>query len=156
MGERAPAAVKRPPARRLPFARQRSAGGVVEREGRVLLIATGGGPRWQLPKGRIEPGESAEQAAVREVREETGVTGEIRAPLAGIDYVFVEDGRRIRKHVDFFLLRYLAGSETDHDPREVSAARWFAWPEAIATLTHESERRLVERARRLVEELSPA
>ena len=127
--------------------RQHSAGGVVVRDGEMLLIATAGGRRWQLPKGRIEPGESPEQAAVREVREETGVTARIVAPLAGVDYWFAEgSAKRIKKHVDFFLLGYVEGSETNFDAREVDDARWFPCAEAIVRLTHASERRVAAEA----------
>ncbi len=148
MAERAPAALKGP--RRPRVERQHSAGGVVEREGRVLLIATGGGRRWQLPKGRIEAGESIEQAAVREVREETGVVGRVVAPLPAIDYWFADGpSRRIRKHVDYFLLAYVMGSENDFDPVEVDEARWFDWDDAIERLTHVNERRVAESAREI-------
>ena len=127
--------------------RQRSAGGVVVRDGELLLIATAGGRRWQLPKGRIEPGESPEQAAVREVREETGVTGRIVAPLAGVDYWFTEGSvKRIRKHVDFFLLDYVEGSERNFDSHEVDDARWFRGDDALERLTHASERRVAQEA----------
>jgi 8-oxo-dGTP pyrophosphatase MutT (NUDIX family) len=135
---------------------QHSAGGLVVRGGEVLLISTAGGARWQLPKGRLEAGESPRDAAVREVGEETGVTGHVVAPLPGIDYWFAEGAhKRIRKHVDYFLLDYVAGSEADFDPREVDAARWFAWDEALARLTHDNERRVVASARRLVEGEGP-
>lgn len=132
---------------------QHSAGGLVVRGDEVLLIATAGGRRWQLPKGHLEAGELPAEAAVREVREETGVTGSIVAPLSGVDYTFLERGRqRIRKHVDYFLLDYESGSETDFEPREVVAARWFAWPEAIAALSHANDRRVAEEAWHLVRE----
>lgn len=127
------------------------------RSGEVLLIATAGGSRWQLPKGRLEADETPEQAAVREVREETGVTGRVVTPLPGIDYWFAEGPRkRIRKHVDYFLLEYVAGSEADFDEREVHEARWFAWDDAVARLTHVNERRVAESARRLVEGENPS
>jgi 8-oxo-dGTP pyrophosphatase MutT (NUDIX family) len=67
----------------------RSAGGLVVEGDRILLISTQGGRRWQLPKGHIEEGETAEQAALREVREETGVTGQVMAPLSEVEYWFV-------------------------------------------------------------------
>jgi 8-oxo-dGTP pyrophosphatase MutT (NUDIX family) len=90
---------------------------------------------------------------VREVREETGVTGAIVAPLSGVDYTFIERGtRRIRKHVDYFLLAYESGSETDFEPREVVAARWFSWAEAITRLSHANDRRVAEQAWRIVRE----
>ncbi len=119
----------------------------MNREGDFLLIATGGGRRWQLPKGHIEPGETSQEAAVREVREETGVTGRPIAELDGIDYWFAESrDLRIRKHVDYFLLAYESGSETDFDPNEVDRASWFPAAEAIACLTHENERRVARQA----------
>ena len=132
---------------------QHSAGGLVVRGEEVLLIATAGGRRWQLPKGHLEAGELPAEAAVREVREETGVTGSIVAPLSGVDYTFLERGRhRIRKHVDYFLLAYESGSEANFEPREVVAARWFPWREAIAKLSHANDRRVAEQAWRIARE----
>ena len=132
---------------------QHSAGGLVVRGDEVLLIATAGGRRWQLPKGHLEEGELPAQAAVREVREETGVTGTIVAALSGVDYTFLERGKhRIKKHVDYFLLAYESGSETDFEPREVVTARWFSRPEAIARLSHANDRRVAEQAWRIVRE----
>jgi len=145
MAERSPAAVRS--ARRPRVVRQHSAGGVVVRDGELLLISTAGGKRWQLPKGRIEAGETSEQAAVREVREETGVTGRIVAPLPGVDYWFAEgQAKRIRKHVDYFLLAYVSGSERDFDPKEVTGAGWFPGAEALARLSHDNERRVAAQA----------
>lgn len=131
---------------------QHSAGGLVVRGDEVLLIATAGGRRWQLPKGHLEGAEQPSEAAVREVREETGVTGRVVAPVSGIDYTFLERGmRRIRKHVDYFLLSYESGSEADFDPREVVSARWFSWPEALDKLSHANERKVAEEARRIAQ-----
>jgi len=125
-----------------------SAGGLVVLDDQVLLISTQGGNRWQLPKGHLELGESAEQAAVREVREETGVHGRILARLPAIDYSFSDRGlRRIDKHVEYFLLAYESGESDNFDPREVSGAAWFSWDEALARLTFENERRVVLAAR---------
>ena len=125
---------------------QRSAGGVVLRDGQMLLISLKEGSRWQLPKGRIEAGESAEQAAVREVEEETGVAGTPVVPLERIEYWFFEAGRQIHKTVDFFLLSYRSGSTADYDPREVSDARWFPVAEALDRLTFDNERAVARRA----------
>lgn len=138
---------RRPPP---PVERQRSAGGVVVRGdaggGEVLLIAVAGG-RWQLPKGRLEEGETPEQAAVREVAEETGVRGRVRAPLPPVDYWFSRPEARIHKRVDYYLLDYLDGSADDYDPGEVEGAAWMAWDEALARLTFDNERRVVAAAR---------
>lgn len=139
-----------------PVDRQRSAGGVVvrgtveggggARGGEVLLITVSGG-RWQLPKGRLESGETAEQAAVREVEEETGVRGRVRHELPAIDYWFARPDRRVHKRVEYFLLDYVAGSTEGYDPREVDGAAWLPWDEALARLTFANERRVVEAAR---------
>jgi 8-oxo-dGTP pyrophosphatase MutT (NUDIX family) len=136
--------------------RQRSAGGVVVRtaatggdEEEILLIALKGGRRWQLPKGHVEDGETSAETAVREVREETGVTGHPRGELPSIDYWFIEDGKRIHKRVDFFLLDYVRGSNADHDPREVSFARWFPWSEALRRLTFDNERQVAHAAQEM-------
>lgn len=122
---------------------------MVDRD-RILLISTQAGRRWQLPKGHIEPGETAEQAALREVREETGVTGRVIASLSGIDYWFVEKGgRRVYKQVEYFLLDYVGGDAGDFDRREVSGAGWFSWDEGIAKLSFDNERRVVRLAREI-------
>jgi 8-oxo-dGTP pyrophosphatase MutT (NUDIX family) len=120
---------------------------VVRGEDEVLLISTRGGRRWQLPKGHLEAGETPEEAAVREICEETGVTGRLVRPLGVLEYDFRDrTGRRIIKRVDYFLLRYEDGSAADYDPVEVSGARWFGWREAIRRLTFDNERGLVESA----------
>ncbi|MCC6766313.1 MAG: NUDIX hydrolase [Deltaproteobacteria bacterium] len=130
-----------------------SAGGVIYRrtpEGVAFgLIATKGRTRWQLPKGKQEPGETLEATAAREVAEETGLVGHVRAPLEAIDIWFsVNDGgRAVRRHklVHFYLLEYRSGSTTDHDD-EVDDASWFPADEALTLLTFPSERRVAARA----------
>lgn len=133
---------------------RRSAGGVVyRRRGQrveVCLIATGGRTRWQLPKGRIEPGETKEEAALREVLEETGLEGRIEEHLGEISFRYVRKQRkRVHKRVVFFLMVYLAGSTDDHDD-EVDEARFFLIDDALERLTFESERDIVSRARSLL------
>ncbi|HSG39788.1 MAG TPA: NUDIX hydrolase [Thermoanaerobaculia bacterium] len=130
----------------------RSAGGLVVQGTRILLISTQAGRRWQLPKGHIEPGETPEETAVREVREETGVTGRVVAPLPGVEYWFIERGnRRVHKWVDYFLLTYVGGDAANFDAREVSGAGWFSWDEGIAKLTFDNERQVVVQARRIAD-----
>ena len=134
-----------------------SAGGVIYRSTPagidVCLIATKGGTRWQLPKGRREPGESLEQTAVREVAEETGLTGQIGPRLDKIDLWFTwnDNGTPVRHHklVYFYLLTYLRGSTRDHD-HEVDDARWFDAQDAMTRLTFPSERKVVARALELI------
>jgi len=135
----------------------RSAGGLVVRGATILLISTQQGRRWQLPKGHIEDGETVEQTAVREVKEETGVTGRVVAALPEIEYWYLEKGKlRIHKRVDYFLLEYQSGDAADFDAREVSGARWFSWEEGLAKLSFENERRVAEQARTLAASLAPA
>ena len=133
--------------------RQRSAGGVVIRptdEGcEVALILSLPDRRWQLPKGLIDPGETAEQAAVRETREEAGIAAEVIAGVGSTKYSFRAkwDGvpRNITKVVDWYAMRYLSGDVADHDD-EVAEARWFAADTAAATLFFDNERAILLKA----------
>lgn len=130
---------------------QFSAGGVVYRLGEdgpeLIVIQVVPEMRWQLPKGVIDPGETIEGAALREVREESGVVAEIVAPLDRIEYWFYAnyDGERRHYHkfVDFYLMRYLSGDVADHDD-EVAEARWVGPDDAIEMLSFKSEREIVE------------
>lgn len=132
---------------------QHSAGGVVFRDsdgGReVALILTNPERRWQLPKGMIDAGENPEQAALREVREETGIEAELIAPIGRTEYWFIaeRDGVRSRfhKHVHWFAMTYLAGDVADHD-HEVIEARWASTDEALKLLAFKNERETVEKA----------
>ena len=118
----------------------------------ILLISTREGKRWQLPKGHVEAGESPAQAAVREIREETGVAGRVVAPLPRVEYWFAERGKRIHKRVDYYLLSYESGDADDYDRTEVSGAAWFAWEEGLRKLSFANERQVVEAARQLSDE----
>jgi 8-oxo-dGTP pyrophosphatase MutT (NUDIX family) len=130
-----------------------SAGGVIYRRRRgqveVCLISTQGGKAWQLPKGLIEPGEQPEEAAAREVAEETGLQGKLEGKLERIEYWYVADyspdRERVHKLVYFYLFHYTRGSTKDHDS-EVDDARWVAMNEARRLLSFENERRVLEKA----------
>ena len=126
-----------------------AAGGLVvsrDEDGlRVVLIGVerGGLVRWSLPKGHFKKRESADQAAVREVCEETGLRVQIIEPLATIDYWFVEHRVRYHKFVHYFLMRAVGGSFDDHDD-EVVDVRWFPWDEALQAMAYPNERGVLE------------
>ncbi|MDR1999693.1 MAG: NUDIX hydrolase [Frankiaceae bacterium] len=107
--------------------------GRLDRRGRLL---------WSLPKGHVEPGETIEQAAVREVSEETGIDGQILRPLGSIDYWFVAEGRRIHKTVHHFLMRATGGELSDED-LEVTEVAWVPVAELLDRLVYRDERALL-------------
>ena len=103
------------------------------------------GVTWTLPKGTPSPGETTEQTALREVTEETGLEVRIVAPLASIDYAFVQDRTRIRKTVHYFLMEPVGGDLSRHD-HEFERVRWVPFAEAGALLSFQTERDLVANA----------
>ena len=117
--------------------------GRTDRRGRLL---------WSLPKGHLEPGETAEQAAEREVAEETGIRGQVLLPLGDIDYWFVTEGRRVHKTVHHFLLRFLGGELSDED-LEVTEVAWVSLSEMDRRLAYADERRLVRDAHAVISRL---
>jgi 8-oxo-dGTP pyrophosphatase MutT (NUDIX family) len=130
--------------------REFSSGGVVVRDADCIVIVpkrrTAGGDRvLALPKGHPENGESAADAALREVREEAGVETTVREKLGDVRYWYQRDGVRVSKTVTFFLLDYVAGEPDDHD-HEVEHARWMALEEAARALTYTGERDMAARA----------
>lgn len=139
---------------KLPILNQVSAGGVAFREKNgqleVAIIAMNPSGRWQLPKGLIDYGETLEQAAVREVREEAGIDTELIDKVDSIDYWFVSDWddtpRRIHKTVHFYLLRYVSGDVADHD-HEVLESRWVTIEEALELLAFDGEKVVVKKAK---------
>lgn len=122
-----------------------SAGGVVlDEEGRVLLILARdlrNRAVWTLPKGALAPGERSADAALREVREETGYQCEVVRELEAVTYWFQREGRRIRKTVRWYLMRPVA-KVGDHD-HEVDEVVWVTPAEALARLRYDSDRRLI-------------
>ncbi len=117
--------------------------GRVDRRGRML---------WSLPKGHIEQGETAEETAIREVAEETGIRGQVLAALGSIDYWFVTEGRRVHKTVHHYLMRFLGGELSDEDV-EVTEVAWVPLKELPSRLAYADERKLAEVADELIDKL---
>lgn len=107
---------------------------------------------WSLPKGHVEQGETVEEAALREVTEETGITAAIVAPLGVIDFWFAVEDRRIHKTVHHFLMRYLSGEINDDDVEVVDVA-WVRFDDVSSRLAYRDERRLVAKARGMLGEI---
>jgi 8-oxo-dGTP pyrophosphatase MutT (NUDIX family) len=114
--------------------------GRMDRRGRMI---------WSLPKGHIEQGETAEQTAIREVAEETGIHGHVLAALGSIDYWFVTEGRRVHKTVHHYLLRFSGGELCDEDV-EVTEVAWVPVTELPKRLAYADERRLAKVAHDLI------
>lgn len=139
------------------IADQVSAGGVIYRQTdsgtEVALILTNPERRWQLPKGMIDEGENAAEAALRETREETGLVGELISEIESTEYWFSAsyDGQRKRYHktVHWFLFSYLSGAVDDHDD-EVIEARFETIESALELLTFGNERDILRKAAEMI------
>jgi 8-oxo-dGTP pyrophosphatase MutT (NUDIX family) len=133
---------------------EQSAGGVVYRDDEIVVVVpVKRGPDGRrvlgLPKGHPEKGETLEEAAAREVREEAGVQGEMTDHLGEVTYYYDRKGRRRLKQVTFYLIRYESGDVTDHD-HEMEEAKWMPFAQAIRELSYDGERQMVTRAREMV------
>lgn len=145
---------------KVPTKLQISAGGVAFRNRgeklEVALISVGDDNRWQLPKGLVDKGESTEDAAVREVREEAGIDTRVVDRIDKVEYWYFakENGSRVRyhKYVYFYLLRYESGDVAEHDD-EVNEAQWVEIGEAVKRLAFDTEKKIVERAAQMIDAL---
>ncbi|MDO5633385.1 MAG: NUDIX hydrolase [Micrococcus sp.] len=152
------------PSAPLPTVEEVSAGGIVIRETdtrlEVAIIARynrGGRLEWCLPKGHPEGVEDHQEAAVREVEEETGIAGVVLEPLGSIDYWFTVSRHRVHKTVHHFLLRATGGEltiENDPDQEAVDVA-WVCLDDVGRRLSFANERRIVDLARQIVHQHFP-
>lgn len=145
------------PARPQAARRETSAGGVVVRctvEGPRVLLILDGHRNWGFPKGHLDAGEAAEDAARREIAEETGVADvRTHAPLGVIDWYFRTRGRLIHKFCHFYLFSTRQTRTRPQRAEGIRACRWVAVPDALDTLTHDNARAVLRDARALIDRL---
>ena len=140
--------------------KQTSAGGVIFKKNddsfQIILISVRNGQAWCLPKGIVDKGETTEEAALREVSEETGLTGRIIDKLGEINYWYYIKGENIkcRKTVHFYLMEYVSGDTAEHD-FEVDEAGWFSLDAALEKVSYKGDRTMVEKAIAKLRALDP-
>lgn len=141
------------PSQKRPLQRAVSAGGVVYRRGpqgiEVVLCGRTKDNVWGLPKGTPGPGETLEQAAIREVSEETGLQVAIERKIDTIEYWFAREGVRYHKFVHHYLMVPVGGSIEGHD-WEYDRVEWFPVEQATKTLSYRNEVEVVRKAMALL------
>ena len=130
---------------------QVSSGGVIFRRqddtSEIALVAVKEGKVWSLPKGIVEKGEEPPETAVREVREETGLSGKVVRKIGDISYWYYikDDNAKCRKTVHFYLLEYVSGTTEDHN-WEVDTAEWVRIDEALGRMSYKGDKEIVRKA----------
>ena len=122
---------------------------VVNGDTEVVLCGLDEPALWALPKGTPDEGETTEETALREVREETGLEVSLEEELGEIEYWFGRTGARIHKRVRFFLMSSTGGSTDQHDP-EFDRACWFPAKEALKIMTYPGEVGIIREAMKRV------
>ena len=127
------------------MSREFSAGGIVFKDKKVLLTKHSKNKHWGFPKGLIDPGQTSEQAAIREVKEEGGVEAEILDKVGYSKYVYTFNSEKIFKVVTYFLMKYISGDPQDHD-WEMEEAGWYKVKEALEKLDFKQDKELIKKA----------
>jgi 8-oxo-dGTP diphosphatase len=130
--------------------RQFSAGGIVFKGDKVLVVKNASikdkkTAYWGFPKGHLEKGEGSKEAALREVKEETGIEAKISSKLGEVSYIFTQYGERIFKVVTFFLMEYVSG-EDKAQLNEVSQINWLSPKDALEILSFKNDKEMLQKA----------
>ncbi|MEX2007325.1 MAG: NUDIX domain-containing protein [Candidatus Levyibacteriota bacterium] len=130
-----------------------SAGGVVykKEDGKTFILVAqhSGHHGWVFPKGLIDKGEKKEEAAIREVEEETGIKAKILKPLSPIEFWYVFEGEKRKKRVYYFLMECVGGNVEKHD-KEMEKVEWLPKEEVENRLTYKSEKEVWSEVRKLI------
>ena len=140
--------------------REFSAGGIVLRPAsrgeqaqdenwEVLVTQHSQNKHWSFPKGLVDPGQTTEEAALREVKEEGGVEAEIIDKIGYNKYVYTFEEEKIFKIVTYFLMKYISGDPKDHD-WEVEEAGWYEPEEALKQLSFSQDKELLRKALKMI------
>ncbi|HBQ50769.1 hypothetical protein A3B42_03435 [Candidatus Daviesbacteria bacterium RIFCSPLOWO2_01_FULL_38_10] len=126
--------------------REFSAGGIVfNKKGEVLLTKHSQNHHWSFPKGLIDPGQTFQEAAVREVKEEGGVEAKILEKVGYSKFIYTFEDEKIFKVVTYFLMEYISGDPKDHD-WEMEEAGWYESDKALEQLTFSQDKTLLKKA----------